>query len=230
MNTKNTNLIKAIIAVMNDVKNVEKNLTVGDGQGSYKGVSDKDVKHKVGEAMAKAGLTIVCTDIQETLRIERWVDNYGKPKQQIFTEVKNTYLLMHESGESIEVKGYGHGIDSQDKSAGKATTYALKNALLYTFLVPTGSLDDTDNTHSDNLPTPPASQPAKQAKPSGESQERELPWLNLFNRDKSINQKVHDRLKGFFEEGKSIDELKQSVRINKEEIAYITTQILGHND
>ena len=44
--------------------------------------------------------------------------------------VKTKYLLLHESGESLELAGYGHGIDSQDKGAGKATTYAMKNALL----------------------------------------------------------------------------------------------------
>jgi hypothetical protein len=56
--------------------------------------------------------------------------------------------------ESIEIVGYGHGIDTQDKSAGKATTYALKNALLYSFLVPTGAIDDTDKTHSNDIEAP----------------------------------------------------------------------------
>jgi hypothetical protein len=53
--------------------------------------------------------------------------------------------------------GYGHGVDPQDKGAGKATTYALKNCLLYTFLTPVGKIDDTDKTHSDEIPSPPKS-------------------------------------------------------------------------
>ena len=122
-------------------------MTVGDGNNSYRGVSDKEVKQKIGEAMAEYGLCIVPINIDKEIKVDRWVDTYGKPKQSVFTEVKSTYLLMHESGESIEIQGYGHGIDSQDKGAGKATTYALKNALLYTFLVPTGTLEDTDTTH-----------------------------------------------------------------------------------
>ena len=69
---------------------------------------------------------------------------------------------MHESGESIEICGYGHGIDPQDKAAGKAQTYALKNALLYTFLTPVGAIEDTDSTHSDTIPVP---QPKTQPKP-----------------------------------------------------------------
>ena len=101
--------------------------------------------------------------IEPKTQIDRWeeeaYDNYQKKnvikqKQSVFTEVTTKYLLLHDSGESIELMGYGHGIDSQDKGAGKATTYALKYSLLYTFLVPTGKIDDADNTHSDTLPVP----------------------------------------------------------------------------
>ena len=62
--------------------------------------------------------------------------------------------MLHSSGESVELVGYGHGVDSQDKGAGKSTTYALKNCLLYTFLTPVGDIDDTDLTHSNDIDTP----------------------------------------------------------------------------
>jgi len=158
---KNVEITKAILRVMKDVKGVEKNLTVGTGGNSYKGVSDKDVKQIVGRSMAENGLTILPTQIEPTVKIDRWESKEFwnqkeviKQKQSVFTEVKVTYLLMHESGESIEMVGYGHGIDTQDKSAGKAMTYALKYALLYIFLVPTGAIDDADNDHSDDVQTP----------------------------------------------------------------------------
>jgi hypothetical protein len=108
--------------------------------------------------MAKHGLTCLVVDIQPTLRIDRWVEStqYGdKQKQQVFTEVLCKFKITHaETGESETIVGYGHGVDTQDKSAGKATTYALKNALLYTFLVPTGTIDDSDVTHSETQPIP----------------------------------------------------------------------------
>lgn len=158
---KNQELTKAIIAVMQSVKGVEKSLTVGSGNNSYKGVSDKDVKQIIGKAMSENGLTIVPIQIEPKIKVDRWTETQfwnqrevEKQKQSVFTEVKVTYLLMHESGESMEIVGYGHGIDSQDKSAGKATTYALKYALLYTFLVPTGAIDDADVSHSDEAPQP----------------------------------------------------------------------------
>lgn len=155
--TKPATLVQAIVNVMREVKNIEKNLSVGEGRSSYKGVADKDVKHQIGEAMSRNGLAILPIDINAKTTIERWTEetNYGpKSKQSVFTEVQTKYLLIHESGESMEIVGYGHGVDSQDKSAGKATTYALKYALLYAFLVPTGSIDDADTTHSNDQATP----------------------------------------------------------------------------
>lgn len=148
-------ITQAIIKVMMAIDGIEKNLTVGTGSQSYKGVSDKDVKNTIGKEMILAGLCIMPTGINANVKVERWTENsqYGeKQKQSVLTEVSTTYLLSHISGEFIELVGYGHGIDSQDKSAGKATTYALKNTLLYTFMVATGSIDDTDNTHSDTMP------------------------------------------------------------------------------
>ena len=155
--TTKSNIAKAIIEVMKAVKGIEKNLTVGAGNASYKGVSDKDVKNIVGKAMQENGLCILPIAVDANTTVDRWEEEnqYGKKsKQQVFTEVKTRYMLLHESGESIEVEGYGHGVDSQDKSAGKATTYALKYALLYSFLVPTGDIDDADTTHSENSEVP----------------------------------------------------------------------------
>jgi len=143
------NLAKAVIAVMKEVKGMEKNSRVGTGNSAYDGTKDKDVKEIFNEKMAEHGLCVLPTGIEETTQIDRWVDpQYGGQKQSVFTKVKTKYLLLHESGESQEIVGYGHGVDPQDKGAGKATTYALKNALLYTFLTPVGKIEDTDTTHS----------------------------------------------------------------------------------
>ena len=162
-------LTKAIIKVMAAVKGIEKNMTIGKGQNSYQGVKDKDVKLAFNEAMTTNGLCILPISIEPDTKVERWVEDtqWGpKQKQSIFCAVKTKYLLMHESGESIEICGYGHGIDPQDKAAGKAQTYALKNALLYTFMTPVGAIEDTDTTHSDTIPVPqpkPKKAPAKKA-------------------------------------------------------------------
>jgi len=163
-------LIKAVLSVMDECKGIEKNLTVGAGNNTYKGVGDKDVKLKVGESMRKNGLIILPTDVEAKTTINTWeaAGYNGQPqmKQSVFTEVVTKYTMYHESGENVQLVGYGHGVDPQDKSAGKATTYALKYTLLYSFLVATGHIDDADTTHSDDIPSPqkPAAKPV-QAKP-----------------------------------------------------------------
>lgn len=155
------NISKAIIAVMTEINWVAKSMDVWTGSNSYKWVSDKDVKILMREAMIKQWLSILPISVIPKFQVDRWeeVDQYSKStpkdmksKQSIFTEVTTRYLLLHTSWESIELAGYGHWVDAQDKWAGKATTYALKNTLLNMFLVPTGV--DTDDTHSDELPTP----------------------------------------------------------------------------
>lgn len=147
-------IAKAIIAVMKEVKSMEKNSAVGEGVNSYNGTKDQDVKEVFNESLAKNGLCILPINIEEETKVDRWEDSYKKMKQSVFTKVRVKYLLLHTSGESIELMGYGHGVDSQDKGAGKATTYALKNCLLYTFLTPVGKIDDTETTHSDDIKTP----------------------------------------------------------------------------
>jgi len=146
-------ITKAILGVMQEVKGIDKSMTVGSGTYSYKGVSDQVVKEILQPAMVKHGLAIVPTDVQAKVTTDRWEEG-GRQKQSTFTEVSTKYMLLHTSGESIELAGYGHGVDTQDKGAGKATTYALKYALLYMFLIPTGKIDDTDMEHSEEIEVP----------------------------------------------------------------------------
>jgi len=152
-------ITKAILQVMDDVKNIEKSMSVGTGSSSYKAVSDSLVRNTIRPSMVKVGLVIIPTTIDAKSSVARWEEShkdYGtKSKQQVFTEVVCKYRLIHSaSGEELEISGYGHGIDSQDKSAGKATTYALKNAILDVFLITKGESEDTDASHSDDMPVP----------------------------------------------------------------------------
>lgn len=157
------NLALSIIAVMKDVKGMEKNSRVGSGGSAYDGTKYKDVAEIFNNSMERNGLCILPIGIEEETSIDRWEeeDQWSKStpkakkvKQSVFTKVKTKYLLLHESGESQELAGYGHGVDPQDKGAGKATTYALKNCLLYTFLTPVGKIDDADTAHSNDIKTP----------------------------------------------------------------------------
>jgi hypothetical protein len=151
-------LAKAVIEVMKEVRGMEKNSKVGSGGHSYNGTKDQDVKEVFNEAMSKNGLCMIPFDIQEHTQVDRWEEESTwngktsiKQKQSVFTKAVVKYTLLHESGENTIVCGYGHGVDPQDKGAGKATTYAMKNALLYTFLTPVGKIDDAETTHSKEI-------------------------------------------------------------------------------
>lgn len=179
---------KAIIQVMKAVKGMEKNSNVGTGNNSYKGTKDQDVKEVFNTEMAKAGLCVIPIGIEDETTVSRWEQTYNgnvQQKQSVFTKVKAKYMLLHTSGESIEGMGYGHGVDSQDKGAGKATTYALKNFLLYMGLTPVGKIDDTDTTHSDDIQSPVMSKKkpltAKDAKEGAESKISLVEMMTLFD-------------------------------------------------
>lgn len=217
-------LATAILNVMKDVKGIDKTMTVGTGSNAYKGVPDQEVKKIIGESMQRNGLTILPIGIEAKTQVDRWseIDSYSKvpgvtkQKQSVFTEVNTKYLLLHESGESVELSGYGHGVDSQDKGAGKATTYALKYTLLYTFLVPTGKIDDSDNDHSDNKEVPQnkltqiAKQPAKQE-------------LN------PSHPKWNDAIKALLEEKTTIEKIQKSYSLSEANKQLLLNEILVIN-
>lgn len=198
------NLHEAVINVMKSVKNIDKSMTVGEGKNSYKGVADKDVKYIIGQSMAENRLTCLPIDIVEDVKVDRRTEEtqYGiKQKQSVFTKVKVTYRLTFSlTGEYIDICGYGHGVDSQDKSAGKAMTYALKNALLYSFLVPTGEIDDTDNTHSNNI---------------------EVPIKKPSISDERFKGAIRSILEGSY----SVEQLKSQFALTNEQLNYLNTEL-----
>lgn len=153
-------LVKAVTKVMSQVRSMEKNSKVGTGRSAYDGTKDQDVKEAFNSALSENGLVMMPVKVTPTVRVDRFEAlDYNKnkvQKQSVFTEVACEYILAHTSGQYMQIAGYGHGVDPQDKGAGKATTYALKNALLYTFLTPVGKIDDTDTTHSNDIAPPPA--------------------------------------------------------------------------
>lgn len=198
------------MAVMKAVKGIEKSMTVGKGDSAYKGVPDQEVKKVIGEAMEANGLVILPIGVEAKTKVDRWeeTNSYGtKMKQSVFTEVNTKYLLLHESGESQILEGYGQGVDSQDKSAGKATTYALKYTLLYAFLVPTGKIDDADTDHSDEQTVPPSQTAESTEKKQEQSDNR--PWLT----EKMFNQAL-DKIKGGDKE--VLDKTVKAFRIKKD--------------
>ena len=194
------NIAKAILKVTEWIKWLEKDTTVWSWKSSYSGVSEKMVKWAIKKLMVENGLSIMPTSVEANTKVERWeeVDTWSKEvpkaiksKQSVFTEVTTKYLLLHTSWQSIELAGYGQWTDPWDKGAGKATTYALKNTLMNTFMMITW--EDTDNTHSQDIEIP-----------------KEKPW---FNQPEFVNfLKVKDNYKTGDE---AIEFIMSKYRINR---------------
>lgn len=149
------NLDAAVLAVMEDIEVIGKNKTIGTGANAYKGVSDIDVKVAVRRSMIKNKLVCYPIEVSPTvdhIYHEQQIGATAVYKEKVFTSVRAKYKIKHvPTGEFEVVEGYGHGVDSQDKSAGKAATYAMKSMLLYLFMIPTGELPDADDDHENDI-------------------------------------------------------------------------------
>lgn len=147
-------LYEKMYNVMNESEAIEKSMEVGKGANAYKAVSEAAILNMIKPLFKKYKLIIfpIAGDIKDHCTVWDKSDYDGKVTQTLraMTELKVTYRIMDiESKEFQDVVGFGNGADSQDKGAGKAFTYSLKNALSKSFMLFSG--EDTDNEHSDDI-------------------------------------------------------------------------------
>lgn len=151
-NIKEMNIFEKLSAVALEISNVEKNLNVGVGKSSYKAVGEADVLAAVRPAEAKYRVYSYpfARNIIDSGTIES--TNYnGEIKKQLFERIEVVYRFvnMDKPEEFVDIKSYGDGIDTGDKSVGKAMTYADKYALLKAYKIITG--EDPDQVQSEPL-------------------------------------------------------------------------------
>lgn len=143
------NLYEKIQLVSNEIKNIEKNMTVGKGNYAYKAVQDIDVTLEVKEAETKYGLISIPIK-QELVKSEivRVVKEGGGETINYVDIVKMTLRIINldNTSEYIDVESFGRGLDPGDKGFGKASTYARKYALLNAYKIATG--EDPDENKS----------------------------------------------------------------------------------
>lgn len=141
------NLFQKIQLVANKVKNISKNLQVGNASFGYKAVSDIDVTLKVKDAEKEFGLVSIPTK-QELVdhQVIRSGDGSGRDKITYSFLIKMTTKIVDTDNPAdfIEVESFGHGLDSGDKGFGKASTYARKYALLNAYKIATGEDPDAN--------------------------------------------------------------------------------------
>ena len=143
------NLFEKIQAVSNDVRNITKDMTVGNGSYSYKAVSDIDVTLAVKDAEAKHRL--VSIPIKQDLINSEVIRIQKKNNEDGLTYVDTIKMTVRiidldDATQFIEVESFGKGIDSGDKGFGKASTYARKYALMNAYKIATGEDPDAEKS------------------------------------------------------------------------------------
>ena len=151
------NIYEKLSLISIELMTVAKNLEVGVGQAKYKAVGEADVLRAVKplEAKHKVYSFPYSRKIIESGIIENEGVDY-KTKEKVIKknlyeriEVVYRFVNIEDPNEYIDITSYGDGIDSQDKSVGKAMTYADKYALLKAYKIITG--EDPDQNASDEL-------------------------------------------------------------------------------
>lgn len=152
---KKLNVYQRLLLIQNELTNVAKNLSVGVGKSSYKAVGEADVLKAVKPLEAKYGVYSYPSSrrIVESAVLENEATDYNNNKvikKSFFERIETVYRFVNvdNPSEYIEITSYGDGIDTGDKSVGKACTYADKYALLKAYKIITGDDPDQDESQS----------------------------------------------------------------------------------
>lgn len=150
MEVKEMNIFEKLSNITNEISNVNKNLTVGQGKSAYKAVGEADVLKVVKELEFKYRVYSYPID-REVLDSTMYTttNEYGE-KNNIFSRIKTVYRFVNidKPEEYIETITFAEGIDAQDKGAGKAMTYSDKYALMKSYKIITG--EDPDQNPSED--------------------------------------------------------------------------------
>ena len=144
------NIYQRLLKITEELATVKKGLTVGSGNFGYKAVGEMDILNAVKPLEIEHGVysypmnrVLVSQDILTT-------EKNGKTSTKFMMRVETTYRFVNidKPSEFVDQVSYGDGVDSLDKSPGKAMTYSDKYSLMKAYKIMTG--DDPDQKHSNN--------------------------------------------------------------------------------
>lgn len=149
--TPTRSLHRKLAQVMYEAKSIPKNGTAPREMGGYSFVQVGDAADYIRKALAEKVITMMPTSVQVVGQHEGTTAKGGTiTTVELITEWT---LTDGESGESITIMSYGAGADVGDKYSGKASTSAMKYALLTGFLLSTGEDSEAGNTPERLAPT-----------------------------------------------------------------------------
>ncbi len=153
MEAQKKTIYERLADISAELETVAKNLEVQVTKTSkYKAVGEADVLRAVKPLEQKHRVYSFpfSREIVESGTLES-TDFNGNLRKQFFERIKTVYRFVNldNSADFVDITTYGDGIDSGDKSVGKAMTYADKYALLKAYKIVTG--DDPDQEASGTM-------------------------------------------------------------------------------
>ena len=137
------NIYQRMLLVMGDITGVEKKGKATQG-APFEFVRHDDVMAAVRPALVAHGvMPLVSPDRKRTERLETKTAN-NKPQELWLIWCDLHFVNVDNPEDRITIQVPGEGLDTGDKGIGKALSYAVKNALLKTFLLPGGDAADNE--------------------------------------------------------------------------------------
>lgn len=125
------NLDERMLAIMHDLGGLEKTGTAHRSVGGYAYHAIDEIEAHLRPLLIKHGVTCWVSEVEaQSVQIET---SGGKSAQQTDMKLTVTFRNADDPKDFISVQTYGQGIDTSDKAAGKAMSYALKNLYLALF-------------------------------------------------------------------------------------------------
>ena len=140
---KELNLYQKICEVMRIVTTVYKAKTIQAGKSSYRAVSHDDVAALLHLPIANIGIVIMPSIINrkiETAQVTNKYDGTVSDQFRVHLTVEVMFINADKPEERHSVLSDGWSFDNSDKAVGKALSYAVKSAMLKTFM-----LESSDN-------------------------------------------------------------------------------------
>lgn len=146
---KKLNIFERVALITAEIGAVKKDLKVGEGEKSYQATSEGSVLLAVKPLEEKYRVfSYAVTREKETQIIEKEYTWNGQQRKLRLVKVDITatyrFVNIDNPEEYIETISYGTGLDTGDKAAGKAMTYADKYALMKMYKISTGNANDPD--------------------------------------------------------------------------------------
>jgi hypothetical protein len=146
MATETRSLHRKLAQIMYEAERIPKNGRAPKEMGGYKFVQVGDAADYIRKALAENVITMMPTGVQVVGQADRPTKSGGT---MTTVDLITTWTLTDgETGETIDIQSFGAGADGGDKYSGKASTSAMKYALLTGFLLSTGEDSELGNTEA----------------------------------------------------------------------------------